>query len=237
MNKKTVLIVEDDVAIVDLLEIHIKDLDYHILKAFDGETGLELALKHKPDLMILDVSMPKMDGFQVCQRVRSQQNTPIIMLTAKSEEIDRVIGLELGADDYITKPFSVRELIARVKAVFRRVEMNTKTAEVSQESILNYDNLSIDIEQRKVISYGERIELSPKEFELLVLMASKPGKSYKRTDLLNLIWGYDFDGYEHTVNSHINRLRSKIEKDMAQPEFIITSWGIGYKFNEDIKKI
>jgi len=208
---KTVLIVEDDKAIVDLLEIHIKDLDCKVLKAYDGEKGLELALKEKPDLMILDVSMPKMDGFQVCQKVRAEQNTPIIMLTAKSEEIDRVLGLEIGADDYITKPFSVRELIARIKAIFRRTNMNNADEEESQ-GVLKFEGLTIDREKRKVVKHSSKIDLSPKEFDLLVLMASKPGKSYSRSDLLNLIWGYDFDGYEHTI----------------------TSWGIGYKFNEEI---
>lgn len=231
---KKVLIVEDDITIVELLEIHIKDLGYEVLKAYDGEAGLNLALNENPDLIILDVSMPKMDGFQVCMQVRAKQNTPIIMLTAKTEEIDRVLGLEIGADDYITKPFSVRELIARVKAIFRRTKMNNKE---EVQVTLEFDGLAIDIEKRKVLQNGKRVDLSPKEFELLVLMASKPGKSYSRSDLLNLIWGYDFDGYEHTVNSHINRLRAKIEVDMANPQYIITSWGIGYKFNEEISKL
>lgn len=233
---KTVLIVEDDKAIVDLLEIHIIDLGCKVIKAYDGEAGLALALKHKPDLIILDISMPKMDGFQVCQKVRAQQNTPIIMLTAKSEEIDRVLGLEIGADDYLTKPFSIRELIARIKAIFRRSKMNVEVRE-DVDGILKFEGLTIHIEKRKIIQNNKKIDLSPKEFELLVLMASKPGKSYTRSDLLNLIWGYDFDGYEHTVNSHINRLRAKIEDDMANPTFIITSWGVGYKFNEDIQKL
>jgi len=232
---KKVLIVEDDKAIVELLEIHIKDLNCEVLKAYDGEEGLELALKSKPDLMILDVSMPKMDGFQVCQKVRAQQNTPIIMLTAKSEEIDRVLGLEIGADDYLTKPFSIRELIARIKAIFRRSKMNHNVEHLDR--VLKFEGLTIDIEKRKILQNGVRVELSPKEFDLLVLMASRPGKSYTRNELLNLIWGYDFDGYEHTVNSHINRLRAKIEDDMATPKFIITSWGVGYKFNEDISKL
>lgn len=231
---KKVLIVEDDKTIVELLEIHIKDLDCEVLKAYDGEAGLNLALTENPDLIILDVSMPKMDGFQVCMQVRAKQNTPIIMLTAKTEEIDRVLGLEIGADDYLTKPFSVRELIARVKAIFRRTKMNSKE---EVQVLLEFEGLAIDIEKRKVLQEGKKIDLSPKEFELLVLMASKPGKSYSRSDLLNLIWGYDFDGYEHTVNSHINRLRAKIEVDMANPQYIITSWGIGYKFNEEISKL
>lgn len=233
---KTVLIIEDDKAIVELLEIHIKDLDCDVIKAYDGEEGLKLALNNKPDLIILDVSMPKMDGFQVCQKVRAEQNTPIIMLTAKSEEIDRVLGLEIGADDYLTKPFSVRELIARIKAIFRRTKMNNEVGD-QVNGILKFEGLTIDIEKRKILQGDVKVELSPKEFELLVLMASKPGKSYTRTELLNLIWGYDFDGYEHTVNSHINRLRAKIEVDMANPTFIITSWGVGYKFNEDVQKL
>lgn len=233
---KKVLVVEDDKAIVELLEIHIKDLGCEVIKSYDGESGLELAIKHKPHLIILDVSMPKMDGFEVCQKVRAIQNTPILMLTAKSEEIDRVLGLEIGADDYLTKPFSIRELIARIKAIFRRSKMNTEVKE-DVDGILKFEGLTINIEKRKILQGDKKIELSPKEFELLVLMASKPGKSYTRSDLLNLIWGYDFDGYEHTVNSHINRLRAKIEEDMANPCFIITSWGIGYKFNEDIQKL
>lgn len=233
---KTVLIVEDDKAIVELLEIHIKDLDCEVLKAYDGEQGLELALQHTPDLVILDVSMPKMDGFEVCQKIRAKQNTPIMMLTAKSEEIDRVLGLEIGADDYLTKPFSIRELVARIKAIFRRTKMNTEVKE-EVDGLLKFEGLTIDIEKRKIVQGNKKVDLSPKEFELLVLMASKPGRSYSRSDLLNLIWGYDFDGYEHTVNSHINRLRAKIEDDMANPNFIITSWGVGYKFNEDIQKL
>lgn len=231
MNK--VLIVEDDREIVNLLEIHLKDLDCEVYKAFDGRSGLEKALTNKPDLMILDISLPEMDGIDVCRNVRAESNIPIIMLTAKSEEIDRVLGLEMGADDYITKPFSVREFIARVKAVLRRTRMASEEKEEQKNSILSFEDLSIDIEKRKVIVRGNKVELSPKEFELLVLMASHPGKSYSRADLLKLIWGYDFEGYEHTVNSHINRLRAKIEADMNNPQFIMTTWGVGYKFNEE----
>lgn len=232
---KKVLIIEDDKAIVQLLEIHLKDLDCEVLKAYNGKEGLKMALNEQPCLVILDISMPEMDGIEVCQKIRANQNTPIIMLTAKSEEIDRVLGLEVGADDYITKPFSIREFIARVKAVFRRTRMNQENLQNTTASILKFEGLTIDIDKRKVTQNNQRIELSPKEFELLTLMASKPGKSYSRSDLLSLIWGYDFDGYEHTVNSHINRLRSKIEPDMANPTYIITSWGVGYKFNEEIQ--
>ncbi|MFT4758901.1 MAG: two-component system alkaline phosphatase synthesis response regulator PhoP [Paraglaciecola sp.] len=157
------------------------------------------------------------------------------MLTAKSEEIDKVLGLEMGADDYMTKPFSVREFIARVKVIFRRVErmqVNLNSSQVS--NLLEFDNLKIDLDKRKVTIDENRIELSPKEFELLSLLASNPGKSYNRSKVLNLVWDYDFDGYEHTVNSHINRLRGKIEPDLTKPKFILTSWGVGYRFNEEI---
>ncbi|MGB3152169.1 MAG: response regulator transcription factor, partial [Maribacter sp.] len=164
--------------------------------------------------------------------LRSEKNTPVIMLTAKSEEIDRVLGLEIGADDYITKPFSIRELLARIKAVLRR-SMNKNLPE-KNSSAITAEGLYIDIDKRKVVLEDKKVELSPKEFELLVLMASNPGRNYTRTELLNMIWGYNFEGYEHTVNSHINRLRAKIESDMTNPSYILTTWGVGYKFNEDI---
>ncbi len=231
---KEVLIIEDDPEIINLLEIHLEDLSCTVTKAMDGKKGLDLALDQKPDLVILDISLPSMDGIEVCQKIRAVQNTPIIMLTAKSEEIDRVIGLEVGADDYITKPFSVREFIARVKAIFRRTKLIQESLNTESVSEMSFDDLSISVEKRKVGVAGKKIELSPKEFELLVLMASHPGKSYSRSDLLRIIWGYDFDGYEHTVNSHINRLRAKIEPDMNEPKFILTTWGVGYKFNEEL---
>ena len=173
-----------------------------------------------------------MDGVDVCKKLRLEKNTPVIMLTSKSEEIDRVLGLEIGADDYITKPFSIRELMARIKAVLRRTQNQNEPQ--TKNSTLSFENLNIDVEKRKILVHDQRIELSPKEFELLVLMASNPGRNYSRSELLNVIWGYNFEGYEHTVNSHINRLRAKIEKDMANPTFILTTWGVGYKFNEDI---
>ena len=230
---KKVLLVEDDPEIINLLEIHLKDLDCEVVKAMDGKLGLEKALSENPDLVILDITLPEMDGIEVCRQLRIKSAVPIIMLTAKTEEIDRVLGLEMGADDYITKPFSVREFIARVKAIFRRTKLTSQQSEVQQGTVLEFEGLSVDIEKRKVLVRDKKVELSPKEFELLVLMASNPGKSYSRPDLLKLVWGYDFDGYEHTVNSHINRLRAKIEADMNKPQYIMTTWGIGYKFNEE----
>ncbi len=231
---KKVLIIEDDPEITNLLDIHLKDLSCESISAADGRTGYELATTESPDLIILDISLPEMDGIEVCQKVRAKQTTPIIMLTAKSEEIDRVLGLEVGADDYITKPFSIREFTARVKAIFRRAKLIQESLTENAAQRIAYDDLSIDVEKRKVLKGDNKIDLSPKEFELLVLMASHPGKSYTRSDLLKIIWGYDFDGYEHTVNSHINRLRAKIETDMADPKFILTTWGVGYKFNEEL---
>jgi DNA-binding response OmpR family regulator len=233
---KNVLIIEDDLEIIHLLEIHLKDLGCEVTKATQGDDGLRKAIELVPDLIILDVMLPEMDGIEVCQKIRANNiQSPIMMLTARSEEIDKVLGLEVGADDYLTKPFSVREFIARVKAIFRRQKMSvTEVVTDSNEKVMQFDNLSVDVEMRKVILDGIKIELSPKEFELLVFLSSNPGKSYDRTKLLNLIWGYDFQGYEHTVNSHINRLRSKIEPDMGNPKFILTTWGVGYKFNEEL---
>ncbi len=233
---KKVLLVEDDLEIVRLLEIHLKDLGCEVARAHSGLQGLHKAVNQNPDLIILDVMLPEMDGIEVCQKIRANNiNSPIMMLTARSEEIDKVLGLEVGADDYLTKPFSVREFIARVKAIFRRQKMDDSLPKKENNpKQMRFDVLSIDIEMRKVLLDGDKVELSPKEFELLVLLSSNPGKSYDRTQLLNMIWGYDFQGYEHTVNSHINRLRSKIELDMGNPKFILTTWGVGYKFNEEL---
>lgn len=229
---KQILIIEDDAEIIKLLEIHLTDLIYKTSKAMDGAEGLKMALENDYDLILLDLTLPSMDGVEICKKLRAKKNTPVIMLTAKSEEIDRVLGLEIGADDYITKPFSIRELLARIKAVMRRA--NTQRTDEENSSAIAFEGLFIDIDKRKVVLEDKKVELSPKEFELLVLMASNPGRNYSRTELLNIIWGYNFDGYEHTVNSHINRLRAKIESDMANPAYILTTWGVGYKFNEDI---
>ena len=229
---KRILIIEDDPEIIKLLELHLSDVSYETTMAIDGIEGLKLALENDYDLILLDLTLPGLDGVEICRKLRATKNTPVIMLTAKSEEIDRVLGLEIGADDYMTKPFSIRELLARIKAVLRRTNEPSKKQE--DTSIIFAEGLSIDIDKRKVVLDDYKIELSPKEFELLVLMASNPGRNYTRTELLNIIWGYNFEGYEHTVNSHINRLRAKIESDMANPNYILTTWGVGYKFNEEI---
>jgi len=232
---KNVLVVEDDRDIVDLLKIHLADLDCDTEVAYDGAVGLEKAMEGNFDLIILDVMLPNMDGIAICQKMRALDNfTPVLMLTAKSEEIDKVLGLESGADDYLTKPFGIRELIARVKAIFRRQKQSELEKESDGPTQIRMGNLDIELNKRKVIVNGKRIELTPKEFDLLVLLAKHPGISYSRDQLLNGIWGYEFSGYEHTVNSHINRLRSKIEPDVDNPKYILTTWGIGYRFNDEI---
>ncbi len=228
---KRVLVVEDDKAISDLLEIHLRDLECTIAKAYDGEKGLDLALNDNFDLIVLDIMLPKLDGLEVCKEVRKQSiYTPILMLTSKSEEFDKVLGLEIGADDYLTKPFGIREFIARVKAIFRR--MKTMRQEIRDGDDISAGRLIIETSKRRIKLNDKRIELTPKEFDLLHLLASHPGKTYSREQLLNILWGYQYSGYEHTVNSHINRLRSKIETDISNPQFILTSWGVGYRFND-----
>ncbi len=230
---KRVLIVEDDKDIIELLSIHLTDLDCEISKATDGEQGFDMANDNPYDLIILDLMLPKMDGLEVCRKLRGKEiHTPILMLTARAEEIDKVLGLETGADDYLTKPFSVREFLARVKAIFRRASL-TKTNDTESKT-LTFGDLHIETTKRKVSIKGNRIELTPKEFDLLLLMARRPGRSYSRDELLDLVWGYEFSGYEHTVNSHINRLRSKIEPDINNLTYILTSWGVGYRFNDEL---
>lgn len=232
---KRVLIIEDEQDIVDLLTIHLHDLNCKVEYALDGETGFLKAGQSPYQLIILDLMLPKLNGLAVCQKLRALENyTPILMLTAKSEEFDKVLGLESGADDYLTKPFGIRELIARVNAIFRRQDQATQLKNSTIEK-LNFGDLEIDIARRKVSLNNARIELTPKEFDLLTLLASNPGKNYGRIQLLDLVWGYEFNGYEHTVNSHVNRLRSKIEPDVNQPKYILTSWGVGYRFNDEIE--
>jgi DNA-binding response OmpR family regulator len=228
---KNVLLVEDDSSISDLIEIHLKDLNCNIIKCYDGKDGLELTAQNNYDLIVLDIMLPNVDGLQICKEVRKKENyTPILMLTSKSEELDKVLGLEVGADDYLTKPFGIREFIARVKAIFRRTEALLK--ETDNKSDIAIGDIIIEISKRRVLLKGDRLELTPKEFDLLLLLASHPGKTYTREQLLNLLWGYQYNGYEHTVNSHINRLRSKIENDLSDPTYILTSWGVGYRFND-----
>lgn len=185
------------------------------------------------DAIVLDIMLPRLDGLALCQAIRQQKiHTPILMLTARSTEVDRVIGLELGADDYLTKPFSIRELQARVKALFRRVDSYSARSGVSQRAVLKVDDLVIDIDQRRVSLAGVPVTLTAKEFDLLLCFAQHPGRVYTREKLLDAVWGYSHNGYGHTVNSHINRLRSKIERDPSNPRLVLTVWSVGYKFRD-----
>ncbi len=237
--KRKVLIIEDDKDIARLAELHLKDAGYEVSTAYDGNAGLKQALTGPFDLVILDLMLPGVDGLEICRRLRaSSAYTPILMLTAKSSELDRVLGLEIGADDYMTKPFSVRELTARVKALLRRVEALRAEASQGPKKMVRAGGLNIDGEKRKVTLEGSSVALTAKEFDLLVHFAGHPGRVYTRMELLDLVWGYGYEGYEHTVNSHINRLRSKIEKNPARPRYILSVRGVGYKFtdSEDYEK-
>ncbi len=231
--RRRVLVIEDNPDMADLLALHLKDLSYDIEIALEGRTGLKMALENTFDLIILDLMLPGIDGLEICKRIRSTSHyIPILMLTAKSTELDRVLGLEIGADDYLTKPFSIQELLARVKAIFRRVEALATPSSSVTSDVLHIDTLDIDTEKRTVRLSNHHVDLTAREFDLLTHFARHPGRVYTRAQLLDEVWGYGHDGYEHTVNSHINRLRSKIERNPAQPKYILTVWGIGYKFYE-----
>ncbi len=230
---RRVLVIEDDLAIANLVEIHVKDLGCVVEKVGDGQDGLRKASDGKFDLIILDLMLPGLGGLEICKELRSVNRTiPILMLTAKSEEFDRVLGLELGADDYLTKPFGVRELVARVKAIFRRLDLAKQEQQSSDPKEICLGDLCINPEKRKVTLTDEKIELTAKEFDVLYLFMKNPGRAYSRQELLDIVWGYQFDGYDHTVNSHINRLRTKIEGDASKPRYILTVWGVGYRFAE-----
>lgn len=230
---KKALIVEDDPQIAELIGIHIGDMDFKYVIIADGQEAMDHITDTDPyDLYLLDVMLPKVDGIDICKHIRTLGSAPIIMITARTEEIDKVVGLESGADDYVVKPFGVRELQARIKSVLRRSHMSN--AKPAENHVIHKADLKIDVERRLVYKGDQKLDLTTKEFELLSLLASNPGKSYNRQSLLNLVWGYDFEGFEHTVNSHINRLRAKIEDNMAKPSFVLTTWGYGYRFNEEL---
>lgn len=232
MSKK-ILIIEDNRDLARLLESHLKDLAYQVDIAFDGNSGFARADSDNYDLVILDLMLPDLDGIEICRLLRRKSSyVPILILTARSSETDRVVGLEIGADDYVTKPFSIRELLARVKAILRRVEELTAGTKTDVPAVIQAGCIEIDPEKRSATLEGKPVDLTAKEFDLLLHFASNPGKVYTRSQLLDTVWGYGHDGYEHTVNSHINRLRAKIEKDPAHPVFIKTVWGVGYKFTD-----
>ncbi len=226
---KEILVIEDEPQLARLVEMHLRDAGCRVQVALTGAKGLSAASKRRFDLIVLDLMLPDMDGLDLCRELRSQKNyTPILILTARSGEVDRVLGLELGADDYLTKPFSVRELVARVKAILRRIDRMEE--EKTESEPLKIEDLMIDREKRRVSIDGDGIQLTAKEYDLLLQFARYPGRVYTRTQLLDLVWGYGEGTYEHTVNSHINRLRAKIEDDPSRPHFIRTVWGVGYRF-------
>ena len=224
------LVVEDDLDLANLIQLHLQDFHAKIILVDRGDIALYKALNEKWDLMILDLRLPGMDGLDVCRELRSKgRDFPVIMLTARSTELDRVLGLELGADDYLTKPFSSLELVARVKALLRRSEYNANQTPATITQLL-IKHLAIDKLQRSVSNNKIPIELTAREFDLLWFFASNQNRVFSRSELLDSVWGYGHDGYEHTVNSHINRLRAKIETDPTNPTLLHTVWGVGYKF-------
>lgn len=230
---KHILIVEDDVDISHLLEINLNDIAFQVDIVNNGIDGLNRASNHDYQLIVLDLMLPGMDGLELCRRLRAQSiHIPVLMLTARSSELDRVLGLELGADDYLTKPFSVLELQARVKAILRRVELSAKQQSAEPDEKIEVDSLIIDVSGRNVFVDNRSVELTAKEFDLLLHFARHPGRVYSRGQLLDDIWGYSHNGYEHTVNSHINRLRKKIEINPERSHYIETVWGVGYRFRE-----
>lgn len=223
-----ILVVEDEKSISDILKMNLEKNKFKVITAYDGEEAVEKALNDSPDLILLDVMLPKMDGFSVCKKIRETMSTPIIMLTAREEEVDKVVGLELGADDYMTKPFSLRELMARVKANLRRTQFDTKPEESSK--ILNFGDLQIDIEKYDVIKKGVVVDLTSREFDLLKFLATSGGKVFTREVLLNKVWDYEYYGDVRTVDVTIRRLREKIEDNPSVPVYIMTKRGVGYYF-------
>ena len=235
MAKRRILLVEDEQDIADLVVLHLADLCDEVVVASDGHEGMRQATTRDWALIILDLRLPGPDGLEICRAIRRERSyQPILMLTSKSSELDRVLGLETGADDYLTKPFSVLELAARVRAILRRVEnLKQPVQDESKEAdAIQAGPINIDPSRRRVTLDGASVDLTAREFDLLEYFARHPGRVFRRAELLDRVWGYGHEGYEHTVNSHINRLRSKIECDPSHPEVIVTVWGVGYKFSD-----
>lgn len=230
MGKK-VLIVDDEKNIVSIIAFNLKKEGYEVLTANDGEEGVRLTFEENPDLILLDIMMPKMDGYEACKKIRERSQTPIIMLTARAEEVDKVLGLELGADDYVTKPFGVRELMARVKANLRRKETLDKASDAQKGNCLVFGKLSIDIDRYEIKKADVVIELTFREFELLKFLAQQKTQVFSREALLEKVWGYEYFGDVRTVDVTVRRLREKIEDDPGKPGYILTKRGVGYYFN------
>ncbi|MFP4697963.1 MAG: response regulator YycF [Eubacteriales bacterium] len=227
--QQKILVVDDEKAIVDILKFNLKKEGFLVSTAYDGEKAIELVHKEKPDLILLDIMMPKLDGLQTCRLIRKDYDIPIIMLTARAEEVDKVLGLELGADDYVTKPFSIRELMARVKANLRRISNVTKSSSGSKK--MKFRDLEIDLERYEVSIDSNAIDLTLREFELLKFLASQKEQIFTRELLLEKVWGYEYYGDVRTVDVTIRRLREKVESNPSKPEYILTKRGVGYYFN------
>ncbi|HEY7826835.1 MAG TPA: response regulator transcription factor [Candidatus Limnocylindrales bacterium] len=225
---KTVLVVDDEAQIVDLARDYLEHAGFAVITAADGRAGLSLARTRSPDLLILDLGMPELDGLDVIRAIRRDSNLPIVVLTARDDELDKLLGLELGADDYVTKPFSPRELVARVKAVLRRME----PPDVSSE-LIRAGEVSLDLPRMRVEVEGRLVELTPTEFELLATLARRPGRIFTRSQLLDAVRGVTIESYERAIDSHIKNLRRKIEPDPRSPRFILTVYGVGYRFADE----
>ena len=221
------LVVEDEAALASTLSYNLRKNGFNVVQAADGVAGLQAARRGNPDVIVLDLMLPKMDGIEVCRRLRADSDVPIIMLTAKGEEMDRVVGLEVGADDYLTKPFSMRELMARVRALLRRAGMRGGRQEASR---ITAGDLELDARGRTVLRHGQQVQLKPKEFDVLFFLAKNAGQVFTREQLLQQVWGYDFFGGSRTVDVHVRWLREKLEADPARPQHLLTVRGVGYKF-------
>lgn len=232
MSAKKILVVDDEKLIVKGIRFSLEQDGMEVDCAYDGEEALQAAQKKEYDVMLLDVMLPKLGGFEVCQQIREFSDLPIIMLTAKGDDMDKILGLEYGADDYITKPFNILEVKARIKAILRRNDKKNTDGEKSRKEspVLEYDELKLDQESRRVYIRGREINLTAKEYDLLVLLLLNPNKVYGRESLLNLVWGYDYPGDVRTVDVHIRRLREKIEDNPSEPRYVHTKWGVGYYF-------
>jgi DNA-binding response OmpR family regulator len=229
---KRVLLVEDDADIAEIVALHLRDEGYAVVHATDGPAGLKLLEQHAWDALVLDLMLPGIDGLEICRRARSMERyTPIIITSARGSETHRVLGLEIGADDYLAKPFSVLELVARVRALLRRIEAVSRASTTA--GVVRVGDIVISALEREAKLAGNLVELTPREFDLLFFLASNPGKVYSRSELLDHVWGHRHSGYEHTVNTHINRIRAKIEIDPAKPRRILTVWGRGYKLSSE----
>ena len=231
--KKTILVVDDEKAIRHLLDVNLSKEGYNVIEAADGVEAVETAIERRPDLILLDVMIPKFDGLTVCKKIKSIMNVPILMVTAKDSELDKILGLELGADDYVTKPFSIRELIARIKANLRKVEVSvitepTQNVEPKRDNIITVGTLTLDLDRFEVMVEGKRVDLTLREYEVLKFLASEPGQVVSREVLLEKVWGYEYYGDIRTVDVTVRRIREKIEKDTSDPKILLTKRSVGY---------